>query len=104
MRFTGVVPSPEKIGYFYGGTDLKLVIGLPRALNPNIVADLRIREPTEPEMKKATFPTEAYEKGDFIGVWDQPTPGWGKPSGSFTKMWVVNMKAPSGSGMKLIVK
>ena len=104
VRFTGVVPSPEKIGYFYGGTDLKLVIGLPRALNPNIVADLRIREPTEPEMKKATFPTEAYEKGDFIGVWDQPTPGWGKPSGSFTKMWVVNMKAPSGSGMKLIVK
>ena len=104
LRFTGVVPPPEKIGYFYGSADLKLVIGLPRALNPNIVADLQLREPTEQEMKSDAFPREAYEKGDFIGVWDQPTSGWGAPSSKFCRMWVVNMKAPSGKGMMLLIK
>lgn len=59
---------------------------------------------TEQEMKSDAFPREAYEKGDFIGVWDQPTSGWGAPSSKFCRMWVVNMKAPSGKGMMLLIK
>ena len=107
LRFTGVVPPPEKIGYFYGYENYKLVIGVPRALNPNIANDLKLREPTEPEMKKANFPAEAYEKGDLIGVWDQPTAGWGKGSDAawgFSCMWVVNMKAPSAGGTMLLLR
>lgn len=96
LYITGRLPPPEDIGGFYSYEFYKLRIHVSKTLNPNVVADLQLREPTEAEMAKATFPSAEYEAGRFLGVWDQPTTGWGdlEADGKFRQMWVIDWDPP----------
>ncbi|MBQ7721402.1 MAG: leucine-rich repeat protein [Kiritimatiellae bacterium] len=106
LYITGRLPAPEDIGGFYSFEFHKLRIHVSKTLNPNVVADLQLREPTEAEMALATFPREAYEAGKLLGVWDQPTAGWGEleSDGKFRQMWVLDWTPPSETATYLLVR
>ena len=96
LYVTGRLPAPEDIGGFYTYDYYKLRVHISKALNPTVVADLQLREPTADEMAKSSFPCYAYEAGKLLGVWDQPTSGWGalENDGKFRQMWVLDWTPP----------
>lgn len=106
LYITGRLPAPEYIGGFYAYDYYKLRVHISKALSPNVVADLKLRGPTEAEMALATFPREAYEAGKLLGVWDQPTAGWGEleSDGKFRQMWVLDWTPPSETATYLLVR
>lgn len=106
LYITGRLPAPEDIGEFYAKAHHKLRVHISKALNPNVVADLQLREPTDAEKKMSAFPRAAYAAGTFIGVWDTPTTGWGDiGSGSgFCEMWVLDWKPPADNATFIFVR
>lgn len=106
LYITGRLPAPEDIGGFYTYEFYKLRVHISKALNPNVVADLQLRDPTAAEMAKSTFPRDAYEAGKLLGVWDQPTTGWGdlESDGKFRQMWVLDWTPPADNATFLLVR
>lgn len=106
LYITGALPAPENIGGFYAYDYYRLKVYISKALNPTVVADLQLRAPTEAEMAKATFPRAEYEAGKFLGVWDQPTSGWGalEADGKFRQMWVVDWNPPTAGATVIMVQ
>ena len=106
LYITGALPAPENIGGFYAYDYYRLKVYISKALNPTVVADLQLRAPTEAEMAKATFPRAEYEAGKFLGVWDQPTSGWGalEADGKFRQMWVVDWNPPTVRATVIMVQ
>ncbi len=107
LFFAGVLPPSENIGMFYSYEFYRLRVYISRQLNPNVVSDLKLREPTEEEKAKASFPRDEYESGRLLGVWHEATSGWGKLDwgGNFCPMWVIDWRPGFlGTGLFLTVR
>ncbi|MBR1920513.1 MAG: leucine-rich repeat protein [Kiritimatiellae bacterium] len=109
LYVTGALPALDRIGMFYSLEFHKLRVYISQELNPTVVSDLELREPTAEEMTKPFFPRAEYESGKLLGVWhtDETLPNWGALDwgGRFCPMWVIDWQPPRhASGLVLFVR